>query len=355
MTLHEGRGASLKGQERGCSKGGGFERDGASTEGGASERNVLSEAPPSTFDLRPLPWRHTTNPSPPSTLNPASKTPFDAPLRSPPSKSFGSPTSTLPLHPLPPALPRRPRTIPLGEGGGGVSWSLGVSWESWGRREEGGEKGGGSSGVSGLRGVSGGVYQKGAGPKGALKRKGGARRVGRASKGGASEGNVLSEVDLRPPLSLSSRATPPVPPLLRSHLPFEAAYNIRIRRREGFGWRRGFGRGERGGFGRERAERSPLVRPSTFELPLPFPGATPPILLPFNFEALLLRSPLSLRSPSLPAEGGGGHGSFSQVFLDLLLNSLDWNFDYASRSGSALVAPVLCCAIGVNHFVFASK
>ena len=63
MTLREmlgfveGRkgGGGFEGGE-GASKGeGGFEGEGGASEGRASEGNVLNEAPPSTFDLRPPP------------------------------------------------------------------------------------------------------------------------------------------------------------------------------------------------------------------------------------------------------------------------------------------------------------
>ena len=35
--------------------------------------------------------------------------------------------------------------------------------------------------------------------------------------------------------------------------------------------------------------------------------------------------------------------------LDLLLNSLDWDFDFASYFGTALVASVLCCLFSVGQ------
>ena len=33
------------------------------------------------------------------------------------------------------------------------------------------------------------------------------------------------------------------------------------------------------------------------------------------------------------------------------MNSLDWDFDFASHSGTALAASVLCWTTGILHFV----
>ena len=41
--------------------------------------------------------------------------------------------------------------------------------------------------------------------------------------------------------------------------------------------------------------------------------------------------------------------------LDLLPDSLDWDFDFASRSRTAPVASVLCCTTGVHLFVSESN